>query len=78
MTWGLALSSDKTSYPETPAYYIPMSALVVKDADNLFITDKALLADASLPVQMAIGQGAGTMAAYCAFLKPHQKNYMYA
>jgi hypothetical protein len=57
----------------TPAY-IPMSALVVKDADNLFITDKALVVNASLPLQMAIGQGVGTMAAYCAFFKTTTKN----
>jgi hypothetical protein len=56
------------------AYYIPMSAFVVKDADNLFITDKALLIKSSLPVQMATGQGVGTMAAYCAFFKTTTKN----
>jgi hypothetical protein len=57
----------------TQAYYIPMNALVVKDADNLFITDKALTATATLPMQLAIGQGAGTMAAYCAFFKTTTK-----
>ncbi|MES2810000.1 MAG: FAD-dependent oxidoreductase [Bacteroidota bacterium] len=70
---GQSLGDAKNAYPATPAYYIPMSALVVKDADNLFITDKALVANASLPVQMAIGQGVGTMAAYCAFFKTTTK-----
>lgn len=69
-----AMSKAKTAYPLTPAYYIPMSALVVKDADNLFITEKALLVKASLPVQMATGQGVGTMAAFCAFFKTTSKN----
>jgi hypothetical protein len=69
-----AMSKTKNAYPLTPAYYIPMSALVVKDADNLFITEKALLVKTSLPVQMAIGQGVGTMAAYCAFFKTTTKN----
>jgi hypothetical protein len=70
---GQALNDLKSTYPETSAYYIPMSALVVRDADNLFITDKALPVNASLPVQMAIGQGAGTIAAYCAFFKTTSK-----
>ncbi|MGF7082058.1 FAD-dependent oxidoreductase [Mucilaginibacter sp. UYCu711] len=56
------------------SYYIPMSAFVVKDADNLFITDKALLIKPSMPIQMATGQGVGTMAAYCAFFKTTTKN----
>lgn len=71
---GQTLGDAKTAYPGTPAYYIPMSALVVRDADNLFITDKALLVNATLPIQMALGQGAGTMAAYCAFFKTTTKN----
>lgn len=56
------------------AYYLPMSAFVLKDADNLFITEKALLGKPSLPLQMATGQGVGTMAAYCAFFKTTTKN----
>jgi hypothetical protein len=69
----LAAQAASSANAPTPAYYIPMSALVVKDADNLFITDKALIANASLPVLMAIGQGAGTIAAYCAFFKTTTK-----
>jgi hypothetical protein len=68
------LTNTQTTYPGTPPNYVPMSALVVKDAENLFITDKALMANASLPLQMAIGQGVGTMAAYCAFFKTTTKN----
>jgi hypothetical protein len=55
-------------------YFIPMSLLVVKNADNLFITENILQNKTDLPVQMAIGQGAGTMAAYCAFFKTTSKN----
>lgn len=67
-------SKAKTASSSIPTYYVPMSAFVVKDADNLFITEKALLIKASLPVQMATGQGVGTMAAYCAFFKTTTKN----
>ncbi|WP_214072276.1 FAD-dependent oxidoreductase [Mucilaginibacter sp. dw_454] len=55
-------------------YFIPMSSLVVKNADNLFVTENVLQNKTDLPVQMAIGQGAGTMAAYCAFFKTTTKN----
>lgn len=54
--------------------FIPMSSLVVKNADNLFVTESVLPSDGNLPMQMAIGQGAGTMAAYCAFFKTTTKN----
>lgn len=54
--------------------YIPMSLLVVKNADNLFVTGNILPDKPDLPTQMAIGQGVGTMAAYCAFFKTTSKN----
>ncbi|MDB5032491.1 FAD-dependent oxidoreductase [Mucilaginibacter sp.] len=68
---------SKAEYPLPPAYYIPVKALVAQDADNLFIADKALgVAPGlqNLPLQMATGQGVGTMAAFCAFFKTTQKN----
>jgi hypothetical protein len=56
-------------------HFIPMSALVVKNAENLFVTENVLPGnESSLPMQMAIGQGVGTMAAYCAFFKTTSSN----
>jgi len=60
-----------------PRDYIPMRDLVVKDADNLLVTEKILLTEGSvqyLPLQMALGQGTGAIAAYCAFFKTTTKN----
>jgi hypothetical protein len=71
---GQGLTNAKMVYTGANAYYIPMSALIAKDADNLFITDKALTDSVSLPMQMAVGQGVGTMAAYCAFFKTTTQN----
>jgi hypothetical protein len=67
----------KAAYPQSPAYYIPIDALVIKDADNLLVTDKVLQGKTdlqNLPAEMNIGQGAGTIAAYCAFFKTTTKN----
>jgi ribulose 1,5-bisphosphate synthetase/thiazole synthase len=55
-----------------PMGYIPMRDLILRDADNLLITDQLLQAEEDmqyLPLQMALGQGAGTIAAYTAFFK---------
>jgi hypothetical protein len=60
---------SKTNIYPSPVCYVPMSALIVKDADNLFVTEKPVLDKANLPMQIAVGQGAGTMAAFCAFFK---------
>lgn len=65
--------SDKSA-DAAKLHFIPMSALVVKNADNLFVTENVLRTKPNLPMQMAIGQGAGTMAAYCAFFKTTSKN----
>jgi len=66
----------QTAYPPFPGYSIPMGAVVVKDFDNLLVTEKAMstthLVNASTfypSVQMVVGQGAGTIAAFCAFYK---------
>ena len=57
--------------------FIPLWAIVVKDADNLLVTEKILplvKGEQYLPLQMALGQGAGTTAAYLAFFKTTTKN----
>jgi hypothetical protein len=66
----------QTPYPPFPAYSIPLGAVIIKDLPNLLVTEKALstthLVNASTfypSVQMVLGQGAGTVAAYCAFYK---------
>jgi len=67
----------ESNYPPYPAYYIPIDAVIVKDADNLLITEKALRNDKYieyLPLQIQLGQGVGTVAAYCAFFKTTTKN----
>ena len=62
-------------------YSIPMGAVVVRDQDNLLVTGTAMsvthLVNASTAdpaVQMCVGQGAGVIAAYCAFFKTTTKN----
>ncbi|MDB5111496.1 MAG: hypothetical protein JWR67_2610 [Mucilaginibacter sp.] len=65
------------NYPPFPAYCIPMRNVVVRDADNLLVTEKVLPVNGNvqfLPVEMALGQGVGTVAAYCAFFKTTTKN----
>jgi len=60
-----------------PGDYIPMRDVVVKNADNLLVTEKILITEGNiqyLPLQMALGQGVGAMAAYCAFFKTTTKN----
>ncbi|GGH12778.1 hypothetical protein GCM10007352_19770 [Mucilaginibacter phyllosphaerae] len=69
------------NYPPFPAYSIPLGAVVVKDQENLLVTEKALsvthLVNGSVTdpaVQMAIGQGVGATAAYCVFFETTTKN----
>jgi len=55
-----------------PASFMPLKALLVKDVDNILVTEKALPADKSiqyLPLRLQLGQGAGCAAAFCAFFK---------
>lgn len=57
--------------------FVPISALIIKDADNLLITQKALPVNADiqqLPMQLITGQGTACIAAYCAFFKTTTKN----
>lgn len=69
-------SDGTVNYPPFPAYTIPLGAVVVKDMENLIVTENAIsvthLVGASTcnpAVQMTLGQGAGTVAAFCAFFK---------
>ncbi|WP_183568493.1 FAD-dependent oxidoreductase [Mucilaginibacter sp. SP1R1] len=63
------------SLPGQPAYFVPLSAIVEKTADNLLITDKVIPGDdlQYLPNQLTLGQGAGATAAFCAFFKTTTK-----
>lgn len=73
--------APKVDYPPMPGYSIPMGAVVLRDIDNLLVTEKAMstthLVNASSfypSVQMTLGQGAGTVAAWCAFFKTTTKH----
>ncbi len=64
-------------YPPFPAYCLPMRLMVVPGMDNLIVVDRILPETNSiqyLPAQMIAGQGAGTIAAYCAFFKTTTKH----
>ncbi len=65
------------TYPPPPAWYIPISSVILKDADNIILAETGLSAQKNmeyLPVQLQLGQGVGTIAAYCAFFKTTTKN----
>jgi hypothetical protein len=65
------------TYPPSPAWYIPLSSVVLKDVDNILLAEKILPGEKSmeyLPVQLELGQGVGAVAAYCAFFKTTTKN----
>jgi hypothetical protein len=71
----------KINYPPFPAYTIPLGAIVVKDQENLLVTEKAMsvthLVNGSVTypsVQMTLGQGVGATAAYCVFFETTTKN----
>jgi hypothetical protein len=64
-------------YPPFPAYIVPIKIIRSKDADNLLIAEKVLWGKQDiqyLPLQLEMGQGIGTVAAYCAFFKTTTKN----
>lgn len=74
--------APKVTYGPFPGYFIPMGAIVVKGYDNLIVTEKGMsvshLVNASSmypSVQMVVGQGAGCVAAYCAFFKTSTRNF---
>ncbi len=71
-----------SGYQPFPAYSIPLGSVVVKDFDNLIVTEKAISVSQGVAgstcnpaVQMILGQGAGAVAAYCAFFKTTTKNF---
>ncbi|MGI4751642.1 MAG: FAD-dependent oxidoreductase [Janthinobacterium lividum] len=73
-------NAPETNYGAFPAYSIPAGAVIVKDFDNFLVAEKALsvshLVNASTmypSVQMTLGQGIGSIAAYCAFFKTTTK-----
>ena len=70
--------ASANNYPHYPAWCIPISEVLTNDVDNILVTEKALPGNKSsieyLPVQFALGQGVGTIAAYCAFFKTTTKN----
>ncbi|MDB5090309.1 MAG: hypothetical protein JWR09_4303 [Mucilaginibacter sp.] len=71
------VNSPKSNYPQYPAFCIPVNAVLVKDADNILVTEKALPGDKNiqyLPLQLQLGQGVGTVAAFCAFFKTTTKH----
>ncbi|WP_419801944.1 FAD-dependent oxidoreductase [Mucilaginibacter sp.] len=74
-------TAPETNYGAFPAYSVPAGATIVKGFDNFLVAEKALsvshLVNASTmypSVQMTIGQGIGSIAAYCAFFKTTTKN----
>jgi hypothetical protein len=67
----------KTAYPALPSYSIPIASVIVKGQDNLLITERLLPVNNDiqyLPIRLTLGQGTGTIAAYCAFFKTTTKN----
>jgi hypothetical protein len=61
-----------------PGYYLPLSLAVIKNADNLLVTQTLLPGNSieQLPAQLSIGQGVGCIAAYCAFFKTNTKKLL--
>jgi len=60
-----------------PNYFIPVQDVIVRDADNLLMLGKLPAGESAeqyLPVEMAEGQGIGTIAAYLAFFKTTTHN----
>lgn len=64
------------NYPQSPAFYIPLSAVIAKNATNLFVVDKALAIgdDQYLPAEVTLAEGVGASAAFCAFFKLTTQN----
>jgi hypothetical protein len=70
-------SSAKNNYPPSPSFCIPVNDVFLKDEENILITEKLLGNDKNiqyLPLQLQLGQGAGTIAAFCAFFKTTTKH----
>jgi len=76
-----AANAPEINYGAFPAYSVPAGAVIVKGFDNFLVAEKAMsvthLVNASTmypSVQMTIGQGIGSIAAYCAFFKTTTKS----
>ncbi|MFI5137368.1 MAG: FAD-dependent oxidoreductase [Sphingobacteriales bacterium] len=71
------ITAGKENYPPSPSYCIPMKAVIAKGVDNLLSTEILFPANNNLlylPRQLILGQGVGTIAAYCAFFKTTTNN----
>jgi len=65
------------NYPPYPSYCIPIKALVATGVANLLVTEPILTLKGDinyLADQLTLGQGAGAIAAYCAFFKTTTAN----
>lgn len=64
-----------SNYPNGSVYYIPLTAVAVKDADNLLTINKTLFPAGTnnLTAKIALGQAVGATAAFCAFFKTTTK-----
>jgi len=76
-----AANAPEINYGAFPAYSVPAGTVIVKGFDNFLVAEKAMsvthLVNASTmypSVQMTIGQGIGSIAAYCAFFKTTTKS----
>ena len=68
--------SNAGNYPLSPAYCIPLSAIVAPGTENLLIAGRLFPEDdiQYLPNLLMLGQGAGAAAAFCAFFKSNTHN----
>jgi FAD dependent oxidoreductase len=76
-----AAPTSEVTVQYSPPYSIPLGAIVVKDLDNILVTEKAISVAPLVnintlypSVQMTLGQGVGATAAYCAFFKTTTKH----
>ncbi len=76
----LPLAKDNApegGYPAYPFYCIPMGTVVISSEDNLLVVDGVFHESnmqKNLPVEIELGQGTGTVAAFCAFFKTTTKH----
>ncbi len=74
-TYDVDAHAGAVNYPNGPVYYVPLNAVFVKDADNLLTLNKTLFPKGAnnLTSKIALGQGVGATAAFCAFFKTTTK-----
>jgi hypothetical protein len=74
-TYDVDAHAGAVNYPNGPVYYVPLSAVFAKDADNLLTLNKTLFPKGAynLTTKIAIGQAVGATAAFCAFFKTTTK-----